>query len=187
MWQFCLMSLPDYNCGSCRASAGFVALAFAAGRKELLAWLSASVLLSIISTCPSGLHSRTGWDWHTAQKRARSTSSASSLLLSPLQKPLLQVFLFVAAVAFHFLLFISVFPRPPLFQIKNCFVFLLRAPFCSSFFSFVHPPQYHQDDVKHLISSLFFLLRRSVWHSAIDTLPPSWRLQWGSKTGWGTD
>jgi len=60
MWQFRLMSFPDYKCGSCRASAGFVALAFAVGRKELLACGSASELLSVIRTCPSGLQSTTG-------------------------------------------------------------------------------------------------------------------------------
>lgn len=50
------------------------------------------------------------------------------------------------------------FCLPPHFQVKKLpYISAQRPPFCSYFFSFVHIPQYHQDDVKHLISSLFFL------------------------------
>lgn len=78
--------------------------------------------------------------------------------LSPIQSPFCRVVLFhccrccFSFTAVHF----SLPPTPPSSKKLSC-ISAQRAPFCSSFFSFVHPPQYHQDDVKHLISFLSYL------------------------------
>lgn len=78
--------------------------------------------------------------------------------LSPIQSPFCRVVLFCCCrccfsfTAVHF----SLPPTPPSSKKLSC-ISAQRAPFCSSFFSFVHPPQYHQDDVKHLISFLSYL------------------------------